>query len=231
MVMTASQSERRSINVRLMPVVVAGGYAWFVSVFPIVQQAGLWSVSGLSGLGAALCLVLAPFGPTRAVALFLSLHGFLAACLCSWLTAQDVALPPGWQLYGALGWLGYTIALGVLSTPDRAFMAPSEASGLFVPRVRPSLVAATVFLLSVVSTLGLLILALRIERPALSILAQLSALFVGLLVLQGAVHLSHYFQRRGSQKVFSPHVGGAVWFLLVLAFVLGGGLLGGWLEH
>ncbi len=217
-----------SFNTALLPVVLTGTYAWLVAVFPLMGAPGTSPWVAWTGLLALVFLLLSLAIPHRRLAMGSALYGYLAGCLLTWWGASSLESEPRSAGYGALGFVAYTLALGSLSTPSGQQDAVTSPSPKLSPRVRPSWFAALVMGGAGVASLFLFSRALEVPRPELSILAQLCCLGVVILLLKSASHVSHYFQRRGRDRAFAPHLGMTLWFLVGLVALLLAGLATGW---
>lgn len=221
--MQQTASTRRRERYRLIVVVVAGLYAWSVSVLPLLGDLSTWPA--LCGLGAALALSVSPFVPNRRLSLYGALHIFLAGCLLCWWGARERATLNPWSAYAALGWIAYTLALGSLTTPERGEQGSQLRPQMFRPRVQPSKAAALCIGSGLLATIALNIYSFQVSRPELLMLAHLAALATGLIVLKQTVLLAEYFQQKTQ---FGPYGSGVWWLFIALLLLVSGGLVSGW---
>lgn len=230
------KAARDYARLRFVPILISGAYAWLLTVAPLGVESDWHGAAALPILLSPLTLLAALLVPSPKWALYCCLHGFLGCCLLSLVLAPARTLPIERE-YGFLSWLAYTVALGVLSTPKPNPVADGEARGPvapsepFLPRVRPSKGALWSVLIGAGGALALYLLALRIERPELSVLAQLSALGIGLLLLGGSVALAESLQHGLARTRFHPRGGQVLLLGATLFGLLSWGLASGFLAR
>jgi hypothetical protein len=152
-------------------------------------------------------------------AMLTALDLFVGGSLLAWWGARDLDLSLPFGVFGSLGWLAYTFALGALSTPAKAQIAGDPGPELH-PRIPPSRIAATILIAVFASCLVIMAAAWRVQRPSLGVLAHIVALGVILLSLRTGAHLAVFFQVRGSRIVAPVGIRRA---LLPLALFMGVG--------
>ncbi len=206
---------------RLLPAVLAGTYSWVLTVLPAVAAAGWTSLSALGGGIALLSLFVSPLLTRGRFAMLTALDLFVGGSILAWWGVRDLELSLPFGVFGALGWLAYTFALGALSTPAKLQELNDPGPELH-PRVPPSRAAAAILVAVFASCLIVLASAWRVDRPSLGVLAHIVALGVILLSLRTGAHLAVYFQLQGS-RIGAPL--GLRRALLPLTLLLCSGLL------
>lgn len=222
----ASATLRRMERVRLLPVILTGGYAWCVGHLALGRASGWSSPAGLCALCCGAVLVASPLSPSKRGSLFMVVHGFLLATILTFWLSDDAALATVHSGYAALSWLSYTIALGALSTPEPAERIVSEGAP-FAPRRRASVLAPVLQLVVSAAVFGLFILSLDIQRVELRILAHVVTLALGLLMLSVSVRLGLWFQQR-DHRLANGSWRRSAWVLLLLLGWCGLGWMSGW---
>lgn len=183
---------------RLFPAVFAGTYSWVLTVLPAVVAAGWTSLSALGGAIALLSLLISPLLTRGRFALLTALDLFVGGSILAWWGVRDLDITLPFGVFGSLGWLAYTFALGALSTPAKLQEVGDPGPELH-PRIPPSRAAAAVLITVFASCLIVLASAWQVERPSLGVLAHIVALGVILLSLRTGAHLAVFFQVRGSR--------------------------------
>lgn len=220
---------------RLLAVLLTGGYAWAVTVLRPLIASDRSSLALLSACLALLALLASPFAPSRRWALVLGLDLFLALSIGSWWAAGAPPASYSLGVLGSLGWIAYTLALGSLSAHDlpEAELATleEEAEGAVTalrlePRTGPRRLLVVALGAVVVAMVLLLIAAWRVGGGEMSVLAHLFSLSVSLLILQAGSHLAVSFQTVETRLERPTRLGrailplalaglvGALWFFL-----------------
>jgi hypothetical protein len=163
-------------------------YAWGATVaYPAFSAGDIWgrvaAVLALCVLGAgALTSAVHP-----ALGRTLSIHGFVGACLLTWLLLGDaLEVFAGEALrgaLGALGWLLFGLGWGSARKARQALPEQSPALVPLAPREQPSLLATLLVGVLGCGAVGLLGLAWRVEAPVSALLAHSAAAAAGVWLL------------------------------------------------
>lgn len=219
------RKSKKSQRLRMLAVVLTGGYSWALTVLPPLGAAGLGSFAGAFAFLALGSLLASPFLPPGRPALTAALDLFLGFCAVSWFLGRNQLIEPPLAVFGSFGWLAYTFALGSLSTPSDTEGTDGAPGSHLDPRAKPSRLSAAVLIGCLLAALVLLGAAWKVDRPALAVLSHVFALVVVLLLLRSGAHLSTYLQVRRTKLAISPRLGPAGWPLILLAFLLVVGVL------
>jgi hypothetical protein len=217
---TQIQKSKKSQRLRMLAVVLTGGYCWALTVLPPLGTLGFGSTAGAFALLALSSLLASPFLPPGRPALTGALDLFLGFCAVSWFLGRNQLIDPPLAVFGSFGWLAYTFALGSLSTPSDTEATDLAAGPHLDPRTNPSRFSAAVLIGCLVAALVLLGAAWKVDRPALAVLSHVFALVVVLLILRSGAHLSTYLQVRRTKLSMSPRLSPAGWPLILLALLL-----------
>jgi hypothetical protein len=216
-----------SSRLRLLPTVLTGLYSWGVTVFPVVLSEDSGGISGAFALVAVLALLSSMALPPGRAAMIAALDVFVLGSGLSWWLARNLGVGVPFPLFGSLGWLCYTLAVGAVSMPTAP---PEEAlpGQNFNPRTLPSRLAAAVLLLSLLGGIALLLVAWQVQRAQVSVLAHVLALCGALLLLRAGASLAVHFQQQGTPIRSDLGLRGAVFPLLCFLVLAMGGTL--WLA-
>lgn len=207
-------------RLRLLATVITGTYSWALTVLPLLAAHGIATAPGVTGAMALLALLVSPLVPPGRWALVFALDLFVGLSFLSWWTGSHQFVEPPFAVFGSFGWLAYTLALGALSTPERAEQARDPGPAL-EPRTKPSRLSAAVLGLVVLGVLVILGAAWKIERPGVSVLGHVVALCTVLLLLRSGAQISTYVQVAGTKLGRPLSLRGAVVPLLSLALMGG----------
>lgn len=202
---------------RILAAVITGTYSWALTVLPPLAVHGSSSVPGAMAALALLSLLVSPLVRPGPWTLVFALDLFVGFCVLSWLTGSHHQMTPPFAVFGTLGWLAYTLALGALSTPD-ASENHSDRGPFLEPRTRPRRLSAVVLALVVMGVLVILGAAWQVERPAVAVLGHVVALATVLLVLRSGAQVATYVQVGGTKLARPLSFRAAI--LPLFAFVL-----------
>lgn len=192
-------------RIRLLAVLLTGAYAWSLTVLPLLGEVGDAPLVAVFGWAAIATLLVSPILPPGKWSMFAALDGFVGASVLAWWAGRHTQIEPPSAVFGSLGWLAYTLALGALSTPVEE--AKTHRMGLpLEPRNPPSRSALLALLASVLLALLLLGRAWIVERPAQLVLAHILALGAALLVLRSGAGLATHLQAKDTNMAASPSV-------------------------
>lgn len=188
---TAGLVLKRRARIFDWALMLSGLYAWWLTVFPVLQQetpAPWWSrTAAVTSLAAVVAIVLVGHKRLKA---FLGIGLCFASGLIAWI-GSGVELS-GMQLtFGSLGWLVYTLAWGLSDAPLRNALQTTEGLAPRRPMRRLSLV------LQAATTLGclwLVFLPLEATRPGARIFSVLIVLLAGTFLQSSAAQLGSQLQ-------------------------------------
>jgi len=179
---------------RLLPTVLAGVYCWALTVVPVALAEGGSGPASLFTALAIFSLVGSIALPPGRFALLAALDGFVLSSGLAWWFSRQLSVSLPFPLFGSLGWLCFTLAVGVLSMPATHEEGVVSRRDL-APRVPPSRLATGALLAALLGAVGLLLFAWEVKRPGVSTLAHALALAAALLLLRGGASLAVYFQQ------------------------------------
>ena len=213
----------------LATILLPGIYAWGATVaWPAFALSGTSPVARTAAGVAAILLFSGPLVARRHLrsGRALGVLGFVGASAAAWGALDAAIRPPQLDtVRGALGALAWGLfALGWGTFPGRTRLPEEDphaiASGRLAPRARLPKSISFAFSALLAAALALPLLAWRVERPGVALLAQAAALAasVGLLGVGSRVLLSP----KGPARVKSPRL----WIVMLCAWLLLGAVIG-----
>ncbi len=231
--MSPSTEERESFElVRRANILLPGAYAWAATVlYPVAAHGTGVHARVSAALAMMLLLSGVAVGKQRpALGRTLGLHGFVAACVATWLlvgTSLAVdRLDPVKAALGGIGWVVFAFGWGASREPTRV---PEDD-----PRALPGAplapkghLPAGAFLILAVAITGATLpigLAWRVTRPSHALLAQAVSIACAVALISSGAQIA---TRRGAWIRVEPpsrRLAQAVWSLIALVAVVALGL-------
>ncbi len=211
--------------------IVCAVFAWAVTIAPyVLGRTGSWA----GRLVAVVALAAGVAGPLlvpgrRRIGRHVGITGFLGLSTLVWLlSGKAIAiqrLDPILATIGALAWGVFAFSWGEpWRTRDEA-QQTDELGGMLRARAQLPPLAVPIAAIGVLAGLGLMGLSWRVRDPSRALLAQAAGVGLGVALVSAAAHIAISRGKSRAPQTTVPRTARRAILVLVVAAVLGGGLL------